>query len=95
MSSDVNESIRSLVNKTEGLPENGLPAPDMEMFPVEEELPNLFQVQKIITEIYVFTDMGNMKYGSKTFQDVVLMGEMTREQVDTIIQNKMKRKRRG
>jgi hypothetical protein len=77
------------------MPEAGLSAPDLEMIPVQEEPPRLFQVQKIITEVYVFTDLNNMQYGAKTFQDVVLMGEMTKDQVDTIIENKKKRKRRG
>lgn len=93
--SDLIESIRNLVNNLDELSSDGISAPSIEMFPVQENPPDLFQVQKIITEIYVFTDTNNMKYGSKTFQDVVLMGEMTKEQVDTIIKNKERRKRKG
>jgi len=92
---DLIESVRNLVNNLDDLDIDGISAPKMEMFPVEESEPDVFQVQKIITEIYVFTDTSNMRYGSKTFQDVVLMGEMTKEQVDTIIKNKEKRKRKG
>lgn len=92
--SDIDDAIRSIVNKANWLPVDGVPAPDLEKYPVQEELP-LYQVQKILTEVYVFTDTNKMQYGSKTFQDVILMGEMTKAQIDTIIENKMKRKRRG
>jgi hypothetical protein len=66
----------------------------METFPVQKDELPVYQVQKILTEIYVFTDTNKMQYGSKTFQDVILMGEMTKAEVDTIIENKTKRKRR-
>ena len=92
--SDINESIRSIINKGDWLSEDGLSAPNMETYPVQKDELPVYQVQKILTEVYVFTDVDNMKYGSKTFQDVVLMGEMTKAQVDTIIENKNKRKRR-
>jgi len=77
------------------MPEVGIDAPDIEMFPVQEEPPKVFQVQKIISEVYIYTDLNNMQYGSKTFQDVVLMGEMTKDQIDNIIETKKRRKRRG
>ena len=93
--SDINDTIRNIIDKADWLPADGLSAPDMEAYPVQKDTLPTYQVQKILTEIYVFTDTEKMQYGSKTFQDVILMGEMTKAQVDTIIENKMKRKRRG
>jgi hypothetical protein len=88
---DITDSVRAYVNELDELKE-GISAPNLEMLPVEEEDKKLYKVQKILTEIYVFTDTDNMKYGSKTFQDVILMGDMTREDVDTLI---VKKRRKG
>jgi hypothetical protein len=86
---DITDNVRDFVNGLEGL-EEGISAPDIEMFPKESS--KVYKVQKILTEIYVFTDIDNMKYGSKTFQDVIIMGDMTQEEVNTLI---AKRKRKG
>ena len=87
---DVTDSIRKYVNGLDGL-DGIIGAPTMEMFPLKEEEPAVFQVQKILTEIYVFTDTHNMKYGSKTFQDIIVMGEMTKEQVEALIAKKRRK----
>ena len=87
---DVTDSIRKYVNGIDGLTE-GVGPPSMEMFPLKEEDPIVYQVQKILTEIYVFTDTNHMKYGSKTFQDVIIMGEMTKDQVETLIAKKRRK----
>jgi hypothetical protein len=91
---DIIESIRNIVNKVEALPEDGVSAPDLETFPIQKlDLP-VYQVQKIMTEVYVYTDMKGMQYGSKTFQDIMILGEMTKDQIDVIVEAK-KRKRKG
>ncbi len=86
---DITSDIRDFVNRLEGL-EEGISAPDIEMFPKESD--KVYKVQKILTEVYVFTDIDNMKYGSKTFQDVIVMGDMTQAEVNTLI---AKKKRKG
>ena len=86
---DITSDIRDFVNRLEGL-EEGISAPDIEMLPKESD--KVYKVQKILTEVYVFTDIDNMKYGSKTFQDVIVMGDMTQAEVNTLI---AKKKRKG
>jgi hypothetical protein len=85
---DITDDVRNLVNRLQGL-EEGVSAPDIEMFPKDSG--KTYKVQKILTEIYVFTDIDNMKYGSKTFQDVIIMGDMTQEEVNTLIAKKRRK----
>lgn len=89
---NIEDSIRNLLTNL-NVPSEGSPAPAIEMFP-QEEPEKVYKVQKIITEVYVYTDLDNMQYGAKTFQDVILMGEMTKEQIDAIVETKRQRKRR-
>ena len=85
---DITNEVRSFVNKIEGL-EEGISAPDIEMLIKEDN--RVYKVQKILTEVYVFTDLKGMKYGSKTFQDVILMDDMTQAEVNALIAKKRRK----
>lgn len=49
-------------------------------------------VQKIVTEVYVFTDANNQMFGEHTFQDMVVLGNMSKEKLTKLL-NRQKRKR--
>lgn len=94
------EVWRVLVNSYEDLPEDGAGPPDIEIIqsfapdPDEsKEVPEgqLF-VQKVVTEMYIFTDSENQAFGEHTFQDMVILGLMTKEKLTKLL-NRQKRKR--
>lgn len=94
------EMWRVLVNSYDALPEGGTGPPDMEVIqpfapePEEEVSPpegQLF-VQKVVTEMYIFTDSKQQVFGEHTFQDMVVLGNMSKEKLTRLL-NRQKRKR--
>lgn len=91
------ELWRQLVNKIPELTE-GTNAPQMEQIPKEKirdgESPVM--LQKIITEVYVYTstDVKDLWYGSQTFQEVQVLGQMRLSEALKQIQSTKSRRRR-
>lgn len=92
---------RALVNSFDELPSDGANAPAMESIepfaPDEEETPTPLEegelfVQKVVTEMYIFTDSKNQVFGEHTFQDMVVLGAMSKEKLTKLL-NRQKRKR--
>jgi hypothetical protein len=52
-------------------------------------------VQKIVTEVYIFTDTDAKTYGSGTVQDIVVLGEMDKEAALKIIADRKGRRRKS
>lgn len=48
-----------------------------------------YQVQKIITEVIVYTDINNKSFQAPTFQQLVLYGELTQGKLDRLIANEI------
>lgn len=70
------------------LPEEGFSPPSMEVIEVKKrgrKAQPRFQVQKIVTEVIVYTDMSSKKFGEKTFQHIILFGEMTQGKLERMI----------
>jgi hypothetical protein len=70
------------------------------MYPIiEEEPPTLGDdelfVHKIITEIYVFTDSKNQMFGEHTFQDMVILGTMSRDKLARLLNRQRKKRDKG
>jgi hypothetical protein len=51
-----------------------------------------FFVQKITTEIYVYTDFESQQYGEISFQDVVILGEMPGDKMLRLFRRKRRQK---
>lgn len=92
------EMWRNLINGLPELPTDGEDAPAMENIketPVRDgESP--VTLQKIVTEIYVYTSLNDtdLYYGTKSFQDVQLLGNMRLSEAMKIINAPRKRRRR-
>lgn len=72
------------------VPEEGEEPPAMETI-VKKRVPGKkFMVQKIVTEIYVYTDVQNHQFAETTFQDMYILGEMTESKLNRLLS---KRKR--
>ena len=48
-----------------------------------------YQVQKIITEVLVYTDINSKTYQAPVFQQLVMYGELTQGKLDRLIANEM------
>jgi hypothetical protein len=78
---------RKIVNNINGgdLPEDGKDAPEMERKPVRRRRASRegfrrVTVQKLITIVYVMTDLEGHKYTSAAHQNMAILGEMTLEE---------------
>lgn len=89
---------RSVVNnlRSEDLPEDGTDSPEMESVP---KLPQgttsaqqkLF-VQKMITEVYVYTDLAGNAFGQQSFQTSFPLGEMTAKKLTNMLERERRKK---
>ena len=52
----------------------------------EPEDEDVFFVQKIITEVYIFTNRKGQSFGDHTFQDMVILGDMTKDKLSTLLE---------
>ena len=87
VSKDPEEFWRTEINKLSStLPENGKKPPEIELMKVEapkkptKDGSRKVLVQKIITQVYVFTDASGKMYTSHTAQNLQIIGTMTLEE---------------
>jgi len=80
---------RNLVNSLPALDE-GTPAPEMESIVPKRKAAKKFLVQKIVTEMYVWTDTQNHLFAEATFQDLYLLGEMTESKLNKLLKAEQK-----
>lgn len=98
MADDLADMWKKAMEDAPDLPENGAGPPQAELFqraPLKDgESPVV--LQKIVTEVYVYTSVktGDMWYGSKSFQDVQVVGHMTLGEALKIIDARKNKKRR-
>lgn len=88
---------RNLINSYDDLPEDGESAPDLEMYPQEKpqmDKGDVF-VQKVITEIYIFTDVNEQVFGEHTFQDMVILGTMSKEKLARLLNRQRRKRQKG
>jgi hypothetical protein len=80
------------------LPTDGTGPPDMESeHPIEEEPKEEERkvfVQKVISEIWVYTDIDKKTFGQRAFQDIVILGEMSYDEAIKMIEDKKRRRRK-
>lgn len=88
---DEDEQWRKLINSYSiDLPSDGMGPPDLEMNkPKKRGRPSAkkYSVQRIVTEIYVFTDENEKTVGTQTFQDLYFLGKMTGPKLEAFIIN--------
>lgn len=78
---------RRYVNSLPELDEDGEDAPQMEkMTKKKKSARRKFFVQKIITEVIVYTDIEGQGFAEATSQKLVLLGEMTQTQLNKLLQ---------
>lgn len=73
--------------------DTGIDAPAMESIPPEKliTLKGRYFVQKMVTEIYLYTDMEGKMFGQQTFQDLTLLGEMPSEKLIKLIERQRRK----
>lgn len=70
------------------LPEDGTGPPSTETIEVKKrgrKPQPRYQVQKLITEVIVYTDTNNKTFGTQTFQQMLMFGEMTQGKLNKFI----------
>lgn len=83
------------------LPDTGDKAPDIEAEkqPKSKEAEVLANkkvfVQKIITEVWVYTDIENKNYGQTSIQDITVLGEMDYEDAIKLINIRKNRRKKN
>lgn len=77
----------------EDVPEDGEGPPEIESI-MKKSKAKKFTVQKIVTEIYVYTDTENQQFAEATFQDLYLLGEMTESKLNKLLKGAYKRRNR-
>lgn len=80
--------INSAYNEIDDLQEDGSSPPKLELIETKKrgrKPQPRFQVQKIVTEVIIYTDTSNKKFGEKTFQHIILFGEMTQNKLEKLI----------
>lgn len=83
---------RALVNSLPEISEDGVDAPDMEKIPKKRSGARKFNVQKIVTEIYVYTDLQDQMFSEVCFQDLYLLGEMSETKLKKLLAAESKRR---
>lgn len=81
--------------------EYGKGPPDIEMVKQfaddnNEEVPvgddDVFFVQKVITEVYIYTNRKGQTFGDHTFQDMVLLGEMKKDKLEKLLERQREKR---
>ena len=71
----------------------------MELLPEKEKAQKVAGkqvfVQKIITEVWVYTDIDGKSFGHQGIQDIVVVGEMSYEDAIKMIGERKRRKRKS
>lgn len=91
---------RKLVNSFDELPEDGSKAPSIETIkPFAEDPKPLTDgqvfVQKVVTEMYIFTDVNEQTFGEHTFQDMVILGNMSKEKLAKLLNRQRAKREKG
>lgn len=82
---------RALVNSLPELEEGDSP-PEMEKIVPKKPAGRKFFVQKIITEIYVYTDLDKKAFSEATFQDLIIIGEMTEAKLNKLLRAQQRKR---
>ena len=67
---------RNIINTVKEFPDTGKDAPEIESIP-KKRVPKKFFVQKIVTEIMVWTDIEGHAFNEVVFQDLTIIGNIT------------------
>ena len=93
---------RVLVNSLDALPDDGTGPPEeesikpfAEVTTEDEATEDVFFVQKVVTEMYIFTNSKNQTFGEHTFQDMVILGEMPLEKLTKLLNRQKKKREKG
>lgn len=82
---------RRYVNSLPELSEDGDEAPTMESIPKKKPVGRKFFVQKITTEIYVYTDIDNQGFSEATFQNLTILGSMSEAKLNKLLKAEARR----
>jgi hypothetical protein len=85
---------RALVNSLPEIPSGGQNAPDLENLPKQKIRGRKFKVQKIVTEIYVYTDLEDNAFSEACFQELYLLGEMSEAKLKKLLAAEARRRER-
>ena len=92
---DWSKLINSYTNDVD-LTGKGPPDIEMDTPDADDEIPEpddgIFYVQKVITEIYIYTDRAGQAFGEHTFQDMVLLGEMKKDKLVKLIERQREKR---
>ena len=73
--------------------------PDIEMVTPDEsneEMPDpddgIFFVQKVITEVYIYTNREGQSFGEHTFQDMIILGEMNKDKLTKLLEKQREKR---
>lgn len=60
----------------------------------DEEIPDdgIFFVQKVITEVYIYTNRQGQTFGDHTFQDMVILGEMKKDKLEKLLERQREKR---
>lgn len=90
MASD--EIWRNIVNQMPELDDSGDDAPTMEKIIKKKRAGRKFLVQKIITEVYVYTDVEGQGFSEATFQELVILGELSEAKLNRLLERRANKK---
>lgn len=79
------------------IPSNGTGSTAEEAIPEEIEIveePKVF-LQKLVTEVWIYTDLDKKTVGSASIQDIVILGEMDQSAAMKLIQDRRNRKKKS
>lgn len=77
--------------KVDDLPQIGKDPTNLESLATPAKETKL-QVQKIVTVVYVFTELDKQIFGEKAYQDVQVLGEMTPQEFVKLLEKERKRR---
>ena len=89
---------RDFVNgmKVDDLPTGGPTSSDIETIPKlpkgAKEPQQMVYVQKMVTEVYVFTDLEGNAFGQQAFQTAYQLGEMSAKKLMNVLEKERRKK---
>ena len=86
---------RVYVNSLPELDEEGDDAPQMEKIPKKKPAGRKFFVQKIVTEVYVYTDLEAQGFSDATFQELTILGEMSEAKLKKLLGAQARKRNNG
>jgi hypothetical protein len=85
-----NDEIWRKLVETLDVPDEGTEAPQLEKIVPKKPVGRKFFVQKIVTEVYVYTDLQNHVFAESTHQDLFILGEMTEQKLNRLLSKRKK-----